>query len=47
MIGLGYTYDILANIINMSSFAWFCIAVLVGVVIYWLVDWQNQHEDGE
>ena len=28
---------------------WFMLflAVLVGAAIYWLIDWQSKHEDGE
>jgi heme/copper-type cytochrome/quinol oxidase subunit 4 len=26
---------------------WIIIAVIVGGAIYWLMDWQSHHEDGE
>lgn len=26
---------------------WLTIAIIIGLAIYWLMDWQSHHEDGE
>jgi hypothetical protein len=31
----------------MKFFFWILIAIVVAFAIYWLVDWQSHHEDGE
>lgn len=31
----------------MKYLIWIVIAVGVSGIIYWLMDWQSQHEDGE
>ena len=30
-----------------STIFWIIIAVVFGVLIWWLMDWHDQHEDGE
>ena len=31
----------------MSYVAWIIGGLIVALAIYWLMDWQSQHEDGE
>ena len=48
MIGNGYQNITIPSINNfMSYLAWIIGGGIVAVVIYWLMDWQSQHEDGE
>lgn len=45
MIGLGLKTDSINK--TMSYLAWIIGGGIVAVAIYWLMDWQSQHEDGE
>ena len=48
MNGRGVKIDLLHYINNfMSTLIWIIIAVAVAAGIYWLMDWQSHHEDGE
>lgn len=31
----------------MSYIIWILLGLLVAAAIYWLMDWQSHHEDGE
>lgn len=31
----------------MTYLAWITLAIGAAIVIYWLMDWQSHHEDGE
>ena len=45
MIGPGLKTDSINKI--MSYVAWIIGGLIVALAIYWLMDWQSQHEDGE
>lgn len=31
----------------MSFIVWLCVGLGVAAIIFWLMDWQSHHEDGE
>ena len=31
----------------MNYIAWIIGGIIIALAIYWLMDWQSQHEDGE
>lgn len=31
----------------MTKWVMLFVAIVVGAAIYWLIDWQSHHEDGE
>ena len=45
MIGPGLKKGLINKI--MSYLAWIIGGGIVAIAIYWLMDWQSQHEDGE
>lgn len=44
MIGPGLVKGLINK--SMSYLAWIIGGGLVAIAIYWLMDWQSQHEDG-
>ena len=48
MTGLGYALTLKTSINKVMSYiAWIIGGLIVALVIYWLMDWQSHHEDGE
>lgn len=45
MTGVGLKKGLINKIMNYL--AWIIGGAVVAIAIYWLMDWQSQHEDGE